>query len=66
MSNENSKASFKTRLVNIISAFDATPGDYLFEGGQDSHNKIQELEARIARLENTAPAITDVRHKEAV
>jgi len=66
MTSTDSKTGFKTRLVNFISAFDATPGDYLFEGVQYSHNKLRELEARVARLESAPPVAADVRQREAV
>jgi hypothetical protein len=66
MTIENSKTTFKTRLVNFISAFDSSPGDYLFETAQYSHNKLRELEARIARLETADTKVVEVLQKEAV
>ena len=66
MTTENTKTDFKTRLINFVSAFDASPSDYIFDSIRHSQNKLHELEARVARLEAPASPVAEVVQREAV
>jgi hypothetical protein len=65
MTTENSKPDFKTRLINFVNTFDSSPSDYLFDSAQYSRDKLQELEARIARLESTPSPVAEIQYDTA-
>ena len=66
MTEQKKTTGLGTRLVNFINAFDTSPTDYLFDNIRDSRTRLQELEARIARLEGIAPAVSAVSKREVV
>ena len=66
MTEQKKATGFGTRLVNIINAFDTSPTDYVFDNIRHSRTKLQELEARVARLEGVTPAVSEVREREVV
>ena len=66
MSEQKKTTGFGTHLANFISAFDTSPTDFVFDSIRDSRTKLQELEARVARLEGATPAVTEVPEREIV
>ena len=66
MTDKKETTGFGTRLVNFINAFDTSPGDYLFDSVRHSRSRLQELEARVARLEGVVPAVSEIAEREAV
>ena len=65
MSEENAKTSFGTRVANFINAFDVSPSDYVFDNIRRSREKLNEIEARVARLENAEIAVNEVTKRKA-
>ena len=66
MTSENKKTGFATRLYEFLNRFDTSANDYIYDNIRDSTNKLRELEARIARLENPNSALREVRHQQAI
>ena len=66
MTSENRKAGFGSRLSKFISALDYSSSDFIYDNIKDSTEKLRELEARIARLENPKSELKEVRHPQAV
>jgi len=66
MTSENRKAGFGSRLSKFISALDYSASDFIHENIKDSTNKLRELEARVARLENPKAELKEVQHQQAI
>ena len=66
MTSEKKKTGFAARLYEFVNAFDTSGNDYIYDSIKDSTNKLRELEARLARLENPKSALREVRHQKAI
>ena len=66
MTSEKKKPGFAARLYEFVNAFDTSGNDYIYDSIKDSTNKLRELEARIARLENPNSELKEVRHQQAI
>ena len=64
MSKENSNTGIGQRISRIISALDYSSSDFIYDNIEESTNKLRELEARIARLENPESDLREVHHQQ--
>ena len=66
MTKDTSKTGFVAKLMEFIDAFDTSGSDVIYDNIERSSNKLRELDARVARLENPNAELREVRHETAI